>query len=84
LEQRHYQRFTPAPGESVSPADLESFLIDCRSLKPEHRVCLTLRYLHGMNRSEIATHTGLTENQVKSCLQYGLQLLRKALDAKTR
>lgn len=48
------------------------------SLKAEHRVCLTLHYLHGMANKEIGRHTGLTENQVKSALQYGLKLLRDA------
>jgi DNA-directed RNA polymerase specialized sigma24 family protein len=44
-------------------------------------MCLELRYGCGLTRSEIATHTGLTDNQVKSCLQYGLRLLRAALGA---
>jgi len=48
------------------------------ALKPEHRVCLTLHYVHGMDRKEISSHTGLADNQVKSCLQYGLRLLRKS------
>ncbi len=48
-------------------------------LKPEHRVCLTLHYVHGMDRQEITSHTGLTPNQVKSSIQYGLRLLREAL-----
>jgi RNA polymerase sigma-70 factor (ECF subfamily) len=52
------------------------------SLKPEHRVCLTLRYIHGMDAKEIASHTGLTENQIKNALQYGLKLLRQALAVK--
>jgi DNA-directed RNA polymerase specialized sigma24 family protein len=37
-----------------------------------------LRYVHGMTRTEIASQTGLAENQVKSYLQYALTLLRKA------
>jgi RNA polymerase sigma-70 factor, ECF subfamily len=52
------------------------------SLKSEHRVCLTLRYVHGMDAKEIASHTGLTENQIKNALQYGLKLLRQALAVK--
>ena len=42
-----------------------------------HRICLTLRYVHGMSREEIATFTGLRETQVKGYLRYGLELLRK-------
>ena len=49
------------------------------ALKAEHRVCLTLHYVHGMENREITQHTGLSQNQVKSALQYGLRLLRKAL-----
>jgi RNA polymerase sigma-70 factor, ECF subfamily len=48
-------------------------------LKPVHRVCLRLRYVDGMSRSEIASATGLSENQVKGHLQYALRLLRAAL-----
>jgi DNA-directed RNA polymerase specialized sigma24 family protein len=33
-----------------------------------------------MERDEIVKATGLTANQVKSCLQYGLELLRRQLD----
>lgn len=57
-------------------------LIEHRSLKPEHRVCLTLHYVHGMANKEITSHTGLSENQVKSSLQYGLKLLRHAFGSK--
>jgi RNA polymerase sigma-70 factor (ECF subfamily) len=56
----------------------ESILAD-PALKPEHRACLILRYAQGRERSEIAGLTGLSENQVKSYLQYGLVILRKLL-----
>ncbi len=82
LERRHQQE-NPV-GEPVTNPVLESFLLEHPSLKAEHRVCLTLRYVHGMERREIAQHAGMTENQVKSCLQYGLELLRKALDEKPK
>lgn len=51
------------------------------ALKAEHRVCLTLHYVHGMENKEITAHTGMSANQVKSALQYGLRLLRKAFGA---
>lgn len=57
-------------------------LLDHPSLKAEHRLCLTLHYVHGMEGKEITSHTGLTANQVKSSLQYGLKLLRKAFAGK--
>lgn len=52
------------------------------SLQAEHRICLTLRYVHGMETKEITSHTGFTENQVKHALQYGLKLLRKSFRAR--
>lgn len=58
---------------------LARFLLESKALKPSHRVCLVLRYVHGMSREEIAQELGMTGNQVKSCLQYALQLLREAL-----
>ncbi len=63
-----------------APAELEVWLIEsCKDLKPVHRACLLLRFVHGMTRAEIAVELGLTENQVKGSLQYALELLRKAL-----
>jgi RNA polymerase sigma-70 factor (ECF subfamily) len=52
------------------------------ALKAEHRACLTLRFVHGMDRKEICSQTGLTDNQVKNCLQYGLKLLRDVYGVK--
>lgn len=54
-------------------------LQSCQSLKPAHRTCLLLRFVYGMSRSEISRELGLTENQVKSNLQYALELLRNSL-----
>jgi RNA polymerase sigma-70 factor (ECF subfamily) len=51
------------------------------TLKPVHRTCLILRHVHGMTRDEIVAATGLSANQVKGHLQYGLQLLRRQLAA---
>ena len=58
---------------------LTTLLVDNKALKPTHRVCLILRYVHGMTREEIAQKLGLTDNQVKSSLQYALELLRQQL-----
>ncbi|MCU0247126.1 MAG: sigma-70 family RNA polymerase sigma factor [Bryobacter sp.] len=55
------------------------WLFENPALKPVHRLCLMYRYVHDLDRAEIARRTGLTENQVKSCLQYALELLRKQL-----
>jgi RNA polymerase sigma-70 factor (ECF subfamily) len=76
VEQRYLEEHAaPAPAPA---ADL-GWLFEHAALKPSHRVCLVLRYVHGMDRAEIAKQTGLTENQVKSCLQYARELLRKEL-----
>ncbi len=58
---------------------LEAFVLESKALKPVHRVCLILRFVHGMTRSEIARQTGLSETQIKGYLQYALHLLRKEL-----
>jgi RNA polymerase sigma-70 factor, ECF subfamily len=75
VEQRHEEE-EKASAEAVAPP-LELWILDCEDLKPVHRACLMLRYVHGMTRSEIANHLALTEIQVKGHLQYGLALLRK-------
>ena len=84
VERLHSEQCAAATNVSSSSPGAESFLLHHKSLKPEHRVCLALRYARGMTRSEIAAHTGLTDNQVKSCLQYGLRLLREALEGSRR
>ena len=76
LERKHAVSLAPRVPE---PAINWPKLLQSASLKAEHRACLILRYVHGMERKEIVSHTGLTDHQVKSCLQYGLTLLRKAM-----
>lgn len=78
VEQRHLEAVKRVEEAVAQPEELESVLAH-PALGPEHRICLTLRYVHGMERKQISEHTGLTDNQVKSCLQYGLKLLRQAL-----
>lgn len=66
--------------EAVAPElSLEDLLAKCSSLKPVHRVCIILRFAHGMSRAEIAAQTGLNELQVKGHLQYALKLMRDTL-----
>ena len=64
--------------------NLDLLLTRCESLKPVHRICITLRFVHGMSRSEIAEQTQLTEFQAKGHLQYALQLLRDQMVPPTR
>ena len=74
------------PVEARTEFDLRLgiFLEQNKALKPSHRACLILRYVHGMSREEIAQQLGMTGNQVKSYLQYGLQLLREELSRNPR
>ena len=64
---------------SWSPS-LEFWLAETKALKPIHRAVLILRYVHGMDRTEIGRRLRLTENQVKGHLQYALTILRRELD----
>ena len=76
VEQRGLEQL--AEPRVAQPAPLETWMLECPDLKPVHRACLMLRYVHGMTRAEIAEKTGLSEIQVKGHLQYGLKLLREA------
>lgn len=67
----------PAGSAPEFDSQLTNMLLDNKALKPTHRVCLILRYIHGMSREEIARQLGMTENQVKGSLQYALELLRQ-------
>lgn len=74
------QRLAPPPPEpTIAEPEPESWLFSNKALKPIHRLCLVLRYVHGMNRAEISSITGLSEMQIKRYLQYARQLLRKEL-----
>ncbi len=75
VEQRYAEQLSGKP--PAEAPQLENWLLECADLKPEHRTCLMLRYVTGLSRSEIAEQTGLNEMQVKNCLQYGLEILRK-------
>ena len=60
---------------------LDRLLKKCENLKPVHRICIILRFAHGMSREEIAQKIGLSELQVKGHLQYALKLLREMMAA---
>jgi RNA polymerase sigma-70 factor, ECF subfamily len=78
LEQRHMVELKDDPPAQQTTGVLE-WLDSAPALKPVHRACLILRYVHGLERGEIAIRLGLSENQVKGYLQYARQLLRKQL-----
>ena len=75
IEQR-YLDAAPRP-ESPQEGLAEGWLRDAKTLKPIHRACLILHYVHGMERTEIAKRLGLSETQVKGHLQYALAILRR-------
>jgi RNA polymerase sigma-70 factor, ECF subfamily len=77
VEQRYADAAFSEP--TAHPLPMERWILDSPELKPVHRACLMLRYVHGMTRAEIASRTGLTESQVKGHLQYALTLLRKVM-----
>jgi RNA polymerase sigma-70 factor (ECF subfamily) len=77
VERRHADT-AEAPAHEWSPP-LELWLAQVKSLKPTHRACVILRYVHGMERREIAERLGMSETQVKGLLQYALVLLRNSL-----
>jgi RNA polymerase sigma-70 factor, ECF subfamily len=54
---------------SASAPPLERWILEGPGLRPIHRACLMLRYVHEMTRAEIAGKLGLTEMQVKGHLQ---------------
>ena len=76
VEQRYLDAIRAADEPVAEPSTFEQWILDCADLKPVHRTCLMLRYVYDMTRAEIASQTGLTEMQVKSALQYALELLR--------
>lgn len=78
IEARHLASLPPAETSYERP--VETWLEETTALKPVHRACLILRYVHGMDRQAIARRLGLTENQVKSALQYGLTILRREFE----
>lgn len=78
VERRYLSKLDPEPIATAAP-DVQRWLESAPALKPVHRASLVLRYVHGMSRAEIATRLGVSEMQVKSCLQYAHELLRKEL-----
>jgi RNA polymerase sigma-70 factor, ECF subfamily len=78
VERRYVESGLPVETTPAQEPGIESWLLEEPALKPIHRVCLVMHFVHGMSRSEIGERLGLSETQVKGHLQYGLQLLRKA------
>lgn len=77
--ERHYLESLKEPATPPrTELELQTWLVREPALKPVHRVCLILHFVHGMTRGEIAQRLSLSETTVKGHLQYALQLLRRA------
>jgi RNA polymerase sigma-70 factor (ECF subfamily) len=78
-ESRERQYLATMPADPAAPEtfSMEMDLIRSKALKPIHRACLVLRYVHGMTLAEVAARTELSTGQVKGHLQYARHLLRK-------
>lgn len=79
VEQQYLAALDQQPVAMGSDAEFQGWLDAAPSLKPIHRAVLILRYVHGLERAELARRLGLSEMQVKGHLQYAHRLLRKEL-----
>jgi RNA polymerase sigma-70 factor (ECF subfamily) len=79
LEGRYLAALDPEPATPLNGVAFREWLDAAPALKPLHRAVLILRYVHGLERAEIARRLGLTETQVKGHLQYAHKLLRQEL-----
>jgi RNA polymerase sigma-70 factor, ECF subfamily len=81
--EHRYLETLPTSAPAWEPT-LESWLRETKALKSVHRACLILRYVHNIDRAEIARRLGLTANQVKGHLQYALTILRREMEKTPR
>ena len=79
LEEKCSQPSSSEAVVSSGRVDVLLLLRRCSGLKPVHRACLMLRYVHGMSRAEISARTGLGETQVKGYLQHALKHLKREI-----
>jgi RNA polymerase sigma-70 factor, ECF subfamily len=78
VAERYEKAQVDSPVEPQPEIPFDLLLRQNKALKPVHRTCLILRYVHDLNRTEIARQTGLNETQIKGHLQYALKLLRRS------
>ena len=70
-----------APDETETIAAHELLGSALRSLSPEHREVVVLRFYFDLTVDQIAARTGVRSGTVKSRLHYALRRLRAAIDA---
>ena len=69
-----------APDQQGDALDLLDLRRVLRSLSPEQRALIALRYLAGLDSSEIARHLGMSASGVRSRLARTLERIRHDLD----
>jgi RNA polymerase sigma-70 factor, ECF subfamily len=79
LEQKYLSGLNAESVVTTARTEFREWLDSAPTLKPLHRAVLILRYVHGLERAEIALRLGLGETQVKGHLQYAHRLLRREL-----
>jgi RNA polymerase sigma-70 factor (ECF subfamily) len=70
----------PAPGPGTDLGTLEALERAVRSLTPEQRAVVVLRFWGDLSIDEIAVRTGARSGTVKSRLHYALERLRAAYE----
>jgi RNA polymerase sigma-70 factor (ECF subfamily) len=65
---------------AIAACDVRSVL---RRLRPEHRICLNLLYVHHYSYDEIGARLGVDVKQVKSYVQNAKERFRALYEAKT-
>ena len=68
---------TTDPGETIGMVDLERALV---RLKPDERALLAMRYVAGLDSTQIGIQLGLSASGVRSRLDRLLDRLRRELD----
>lgn len=70
----------PGPDDASDSIDLVDLQDALKSLKPDERALLALRYVAGLDSSEISAQLGMTASGVRSRLARLLERLRMDLD----
>ena len=77
--------YAPAPRATTDPTDTvvdrDALDLALRTLSPEQREVVVLRYFFDLTIEGIAARTGAREGTVKSRLHHALRYLRSAIDA---
>src|SRR5206468_11954896 len=78
------QRYTPAArvtsDQADAVADREALGLALRTLSPDQREVVVLRYYFDLTVDQIAARTGARQGTVKSRLHHALRYLRSAID----